>query len=253
MKISIITTCYNREKTIASALDSFIAQDYKNKEYIIIDGDSKDKSMEIITQYKDSIDVLVSEKDAGIYNALNKGIKNCSGDIIGLLHSDDFFYNNQTLTKIADCFQKTGADIVYGNGLYVDELNISRVKRIYPSKNFKKNYLKWGWIPLHTTIFVKKEIFEKYGLYREDYRIASDYDISLRWFRNPNIKKHFLDEYIVKMRLGGKSTDMNQQKKKSAEDLQIIQEHQLLGKLTLFFKIFRKIPQYLLPRIIKYK
>lgn len=253
MKISVITTCYNRANSIASALESFIAQDYKNKEYVIIDGNSKDNSMDVISEYKDHIDVLISESDTGIYNALNKGIKNCTGDAIGLLHSDDFFYDTKTLSKIAECFEKTNADIVYANGMYVDENNIANVKRIYPAKDFKSRYLPWGWIPLHTTIFVKTDVFQKYGLYREDYRIASDYDISLRWFRNSKIKKVFLDEYVVKMRLGGKSTDMQQQKRKSSEDLQIIREHQLWGKVTLFFKIARKIPQYIIPKFKKYQ
>ncbi len=252
MKISVITTCYNREHSIASALESYIAQDYPNKEYVIIDGNSKDQSMEVISRYKDHINVLVSEPDTGIYNALNKGIKNCTGDVIGLLHSDDFFYDEHTLSKIAECFEKSGADIVYANGMYVDESDTSKVKRIYTAKPFQKKYLKWGWIPLHTTIFAKAEVFEKYGWYREDYRIASDYDISLRWFLNPKLKKEFLNAYVVKMRLGGKSTDMQQQKRKSSEDLQIIREHHLWGKVTLFFKIARKIPQYIIPKIKKY-
>ncbi len=111
----------------------------------------------------------------------------------------------------------------------------------------------FGWIPLHTTIFVKKEIFEKHGLYREDFQIASDYDISLRWFKNPEIKKVYLNRWVVKMRMGGKSTNITQQRKKSSEDLHIIKEHRLWGKWTLFFKIARKIPQYLLPKIFHYK
>ena len=137
--------------------------------------------------------------------------------------------------------------------MYVDENNIKKVKRIYPSRNFKKWFLYFGWIPLHTTIFVKKEIFEKHGLYREDFQIASDYDISLRWFKNPEIKKVYLNRWVVKMRMGGKSTNITQQRKKSSEDLHIIKEHRLWGKWTLFFKIARKIPQYLLPKIFHYK
>lgn len=253
MKVSIITACYNREKTISSAIKSVASQNYNDIEYIIIDGDSKDKSLQIIHENMNNIDVLISEKDTGIYNALNKGINNSSGEIIGLLHSDDFFYNEQVISKIVAVFKNTDADIVYANGMYVDEENIKKVKRIYKSKIFKKFYLFFGWIPLHTTIYVKKDVFDKYGLYREDFKIASDYEISLRWFKNDSVKKVFVDEWVVKMRLGGKSTDIKQQKVKSSEDLIIIKEYQLWNKFTLFCKIFRKIPQYLFPVVFKYK
>lgn len=253
MKVSIITACYNREKTIAGAIESVISQDYENIEYIIIDGASTDKSMDIIEKYRDEIDYLISEKDTGIYNALNKGIVNSTGEIIGLLHSDDFFYCENTIKQIVGVFNATNADIVYANGMYVDPQNTNIVKRIYKSKVFKNRYLNFGWIPLHTTIFVKKTIFEKYGLYREDFKIASDYEISLRWFKNKNIKKVFFNEWVVKMRMGGKSTDINQQMMKSSEDLKIITENKLRGKFTLFFKIIKKIPQYILPKVLKYK
>lgn len=253
MKISVITTCYNRKHTIASAIESTLSQDYPNKELVVIDGASKDGSVEIIKKYEDKLAVFVSEKDTGIYNALNKGIQKCTGNIIGLLHSDDIFYDISTLSKIVETFEQTGADLVYANGLYVDEKNLDKVKRIYKAKPFKKKYLKYGWIPLHTTIFVKSEVFEKYGTYQENFQIASDYEISLRWFTNDAIKKVFLNDWVVKMRLGGKSTDMQQQKKKSAEDLKIIKEYGLMNQSTLFAKIARKIPQYLLPKVKKYK
>lgn len=253
MKISIITTCFNRKNTILDAIQSMNSQDYTKKEYIVIDGKSTDGSAEIIANCKDEIDYYVSEQDFGIYNALNKGIANCSGDIIGILHSDDFFYNKHVLSSVAKVFEKTNADIVYANGQYVDYDDVSKVKRIYPSTSFYTIFLYFGWIPLHTTIFVKKELFEKYGLYKENYKIASDYEISLRWFKNQKIKKVFLNQWVVKMRLGGKSTDLRQQKLKSTEDLQIINEHNLLGKFTLFCKIIQKIPQYLLPLVVKYK
>jgi hypothetical protein len=137
--------------------------------------------------------------------------------------------------------------------MYVERENIKNVKRIYKSKPYNKKYLNFGWIPLHTTIYAKKSVFEEYGLYDQDYDIASDYDISLRWFTNPKITTYFLNTWVVKMRLGGKSTTAKLQKKKSSEDLKIIEKHNLLGKVTLFFKVLRKIPQYALPKILKYK
>ncbi|APU68663.1 putative glycosyltransferase [Christiangramia flava JLT2011] len=216
----------------------------------MIDGGSTDGTLEIIENYKDDLGYFVSEMDNGLYDALNKGIQKCTGDVIGILHSDDLYYKKDTLEKIAETFNRTDADLVYAKGKYVDKEDISKIKRLYPSKDYKPKYLNFGWIPLHTTIYVKKEVFEKFGLYNLRYSIASDYDISLRWFKNDQIKKVFLDEWVVKMRLGGKSTTASLQKKKSSEDLKIIKKHGLRGKFTLACKIVRKIPQYLIPRLI---
>ena len=247
MKVSIITTCFNRENTIDKAIQSVLSQSYPNIEYIIVDGASKDGTMKIINRYKDQIDVVVSEPDSGMYEAFNKGIKAATGDIIGLLHSDDILYDSSTIEFIVSEFRKTNADLIYGNGMYITNDEPSKVKRIYPATHHRHYYLYFGWIPLHTTIYVKREIFEKYGLYDTSYSIASDYEISLRWFTNPSISKHFVDRYLVKMRLGGKSTSPSLQKKKSSEDFRIIQKYRLWWYVTLSFKIGRKIPQYILP------
>jgi hypothetical protein len=142
--------------------------------------------------------------------------------------------------------------LVYANGMYVERENTKNVKRIYKSKAYKKRYLPFGWIPLHTTIYVKKTVFDTYGLYDESYSIASDYEISLRWFKEERIKKYFLNHWVVKMRLGGKSTTAKLQKKKSTEDLKIIKNYKLLREVTLFFKIFRKVSQYLAPKLKNY-
>lgn len=248
MKISIITIVYNNREHIASCIESVLRQTYPDVEHLVIDGGSTDGTQAVIENYKDQLGYYRSEPDKGLYNALNKGIKQATGDVIGILHSDDLFYEPDTLKKIVESFKISKADLVYANGMYVDRDAISQVKRVYRSKSFKPNYLNWGWIPLHTTIYVKREIFDDYGLYDERYAIASDYDISLRWFKNPKLKTHFLNEWVVKMRLGGKSTTASLQKKKSAEDLQIIRSFRLPGYITLFSKIGRKIPQYLIPK-----
>ena len=245
MKISIITIVFNNVNTIASCIESVQAQNYNNIEHIVIDGKSTDGTIEVIKGFENNIDVFISEKDNGLYDALNKGIKKATGDVIGILHSDDMFYSPHTISNVVKCMQKSGADLLYGNGVYVERNNTSNVKRVYSSKSFKRSYLKYGWIPLHTTIYVRSNIFDKYGDYDERYSIASDYDISLRWFLNENIKKIFLDEFLVKMRLGGKSTTLKLQKRKSSQDIRIIKEHGLPGYLTLACKIGRKIPQYL--------
>jgi len=245
IKISIITIVYNNVSTIESCLNSVVEQTYQNIDYIVIDGGSTDGTIEVVNSFKEKISVFISEEDNGLYDALNKGIMKATGDIIGILHSDDMFYSSETINNVVNRMEKANADLLYGNGVFVDRQNIELIKRVYASKPFKSKFLNFGWIPLHTTIFVRSEIFEKYGLYDERYKIASDYDISLRWFLNPEIKKVFLNEYVVKMRLGGKSTTMNLQKVKSNEDLKIIREHKLGGYFTLLCKIGRKIPQYL--------
>lgn len=253
MKVSIITVVYNNKSCISDCLQSVLTQSYPNIEYIVIDGGSNDGTQKEIELVQNKLAYYESNKDNGLFDALNKGIQKATGDIIGILHSDDLFYEPDTIKKVVTGFEKSKADLVYANGIYVDRANTKNIKRIYPSKPFNKRYLLFGWIPLHTTIFVKREIFQQSGLYDLQYPIASDYDISLRWFTNPQIKTYYLKANVVKMRLGGQSTTLSLQKKKSTEDLDIIRRYQLWGYFTLGCKIARKIPQYVLPRIIRYK
>ncbi|MGB5943450.1 MAG: glycosyltransferase family 2 protein [Leeuwenhoekiella sp.] len=249
MKVSIITIVYNNDNHIASCIESVLEQEYEEIEHIIIDGGSTDDTLKVIKKYKDNLAYFISERDEGLYNALNKGIRQATGDVVGILHSDDNFFNERSVTKIVNAFKEKEADLVYAKGIFVDKGDINKVIRTYPSNPYKSSLIKYGWIPLHTTIFVKREIFDKYGLYREDFKIAGDYEISLRWFTNDTIKKHYLDKWLVKMRIGGKSTTPKFQKLKSAEDLQIIKEYDLPGNFTLGFKILRKIPHYIIPRV----
>lgn len=252
MKVSIITIVYNNQTNIAECIRSVQNQTYKNIEHIVIDGGSTDGTQECIEPFRKKLAYYKSEKDRGLYDALNKGIKQATGDIVGILHSDDIYYEPETIEKVVENFRESGADLVYANGQYVDKHDTDNVKRTYTSKPFRKRYLQFGWIPLHTTIYVRRELFEKYGLYKTKYSIASDYGISLRWFTNDEIKKVFFDEWVVKMRLGGMSTTPSLQKLKSTEDLRIIRVYKLMGYFTLGCKISRKIPQYVLPRIRKF-
>lgn len=253
MKISIITIVFNRKHCIEDCIKSVINQSYPNIEHIVIDGGSTDGTCEVIEEFKDQLAVYISEKDRGIFDALNKGIKNATGDIIGILNSDDIFYDNDSISKVAEAFKTTSAHLVYAKGLFVDEKNLNKVKRMYPSKPFQKKYLQYGWIPLHTTIFVQKNIFDFYGGYNPGFTIASDYEISLRWFQNEDITKHFLNEWLVKMRMGGLSTSLKLQLKKSKEDLTIINQYKLSSFFTLACKIGRKIPQYLIPQLMGFR
>ncbi|MDR3651546.1 MAG: glycosyltransferase family 2 protein [Paludibacter sp.] len=253
MKVSIITIVLNNKSFIESCIQSVRNQTYHEIEHIIIDGGSTDGTQKQIEPYQNDLAYYKSEVDNGPYEALNKGISQATGNIIGILHSDDLFYDTTTVEKMVDVFKKTNADLVYANGQYVDKENTNKVKRIYSAKPFHKIYLHFGWVPLHTTIYVKKEVFEKYGMYKTKYSIAGDYGITLGWFTNDQIKKVFFNEWVVKMRMGGKSTTASLQKVKSTEDLQIIKLYKLWGVFTLGCKITRKIPQYLMPRLIKYK
>lgn len=268
IKISVLTICYNRVETIESSIQSVLNQGYPNIEYIVIDGGSTDGTQAVIEKYRQKVSYYISESDKGMYDALNKAIRMATGELIMILHSDDEFYNEKVVQLYVDEYLKSGADVLYANGVYVkskeqrakskeqraknQEFRGKRqemIKRIYNSKPFKPWYLYFGWIPLHTTIVVKKDVFDRFGLYQDQYRIASDYEISLRWFTNAALKKHFINACVVKMKLGGKSTTASLQKKKSTEDLVIIKQYKLWGIFTLAFKIARKIPQYLLPRI----
>lgn len=253
MKVSIITIVFNNEAHIGGSLRSVQSQTYPAIEHIVIDGGSTDGTRQQIESFRDKLACYISEKDNGLYDALNKGIRQATGDIIGILHSDDFFYDDGTIQKIVDAFNGSGAGLVYANGQFVDSENPKKIKRVYRAGPFRKWYLYLGWVPLHTTIFVRQELFTRFGLYDTRYSISSDYEISLRWFSNPNIKTFALNTWVVRMRLGGKSTTVRLQKKKSAEDYSIIKRYNLLGFFTLLCKIARKIPQYMLPYIIKYK
>jgi len=303
VKISIITICYNRAASIENAIRSVLSQDYAHIEYIVVDGASTDGTQQVIEKYRDRITTYLSEPDTGMYNALNKAIRLATGDVIGILHSDDAFASTDTISRYAAEFIRSNADVVYANGVYIQRREVrgekqevrgrqegevcsgqfavnsktidngslvyehetrnskletrntkhetvggeSVIKRIYNSAPFKPWYLYLGWIPLHTTIMVRREVFDNYGLYDESYSIASDYEISLRWFTQSNLKKVHLKLCVVKMLLGGKSTSMALQKKKSTEDNRVLKQYKLWGKLTLLFKIVRKIPQYIQP------
>jgi glycosyltransferase involved in cell wall biosynthesis len=252
LKVSIITIVYNNQKCIADCIRSVINQSYPNIEHIVIDGGSTDGTQKKILAFRKNLAYYISEKDSGLYEALNKGIRHSTGDVIGIMHSDDTYYETDTIKKVIDKFLESDADLVHANGQFVDKENTDTVMRIYPSKKYHKRNLKFGWIPLHTTIYVKRKIYEQYGLYDQSYSIAGDYEISLRWFKNDLIKKVFLNEWVVKMRLGGISTTPNMQKLKSEEDLRIIRRYSLFGYFTLGCKIARKIPQYLIPRFIHF-
>jgi len=246
MKISIITACYNSESTIEDTIKSVISQDYNDIEYIIIDGGSKDKTLEIIKRYQDKITTIVSEKDHGIYDALNKGISLASGDVIGLLHSDDFYPNNNIISNVVNTFIDKGVDSIYGDLQYVDRINENKVIRYWKSGQYKDGLFLKGWMPPHPTFFVRKEIYQKYGAFNLSLKSAADYELMLRLLHKFKISTAYIPEVLVKMRVGGKSNvSLKNRIKANFEDRKAWEINGLKpGTFTLLFKPLSKLIQY---------
>lgn len=252
MKVSIITVTYNSARTLSRAMRSVCRQTYKDIEYILVDGESADSTVNIIKDFASHYSFIryISESDKGIYDAINKGIQMATGKVIGILNSDDELYSSETITHIVNQMEQTGADILYGNLLYCKydaiEHNPPRVVRYWESKEFRLQDLKHGWMPAHPTLYCKREVFDQVGPYRTDFRIAADYEFILRAFSQPQIKTTYLPEIIVRMEVGGISNrDIRSLLLKSKEDRRTMKMHGLNPCITLCFKIISKIRQYL--------
>lgn len=202
-KISIITTSYNSSKTIRDTIDSVVSQDYENIEYIIIDGNSTDDTIDIINSYGNKISCLISEDDDGLYDAMNKGIRIATGDVVGILNSDDFYYTNHVISDVAEVFIFNDVDSVYGDLLYVDTIDTDSIRRYWKSGSFNIKKIRKGWTIPHPTLFVKKEIYKKFGLYSIRLKNASDYEMILRLLYKNQISISYLPKIMVKMRIGG--------------------------------------------------
>jgi len=205
-KISIITVCYNSEDTIEESLISVANQTHENCEHIVIDGASTDDTMKIVNYHQERLVKIVSEPDGGIYDAMNKGIKLATGDIIGILNSDDNYYDNTILEAVANKMQNNRLDAVYGDVQFFKHSKDWKNIRRYSSAYFKPERLSWGWMPAHPTLFLKRKIYEQYGLFKTDYKIASDFEFIARIFGKNSIRYEYLPEVLVRMRLGGIST-----------------------------------------------
>lgn len=244
-KISIITATFNNEFSIESTIQSVLNQTYKNIEYIIIDGKSTDNTLEIIKNYADNISKVVSEKDYGIYDALNKGLLNATGEIIGFLHADDLFYDEYVLEKISDAFENYNVGAVYGNLQYVSKNETDKIIRNWISGDYKYSKLKKGWMPPHPTFYVKKDVYERFGNFNTKYKISADYDLMMRFIGLNKIDIKYLNEYFVKMRVGGKSNkSLRNIFLKMREDLNSMKKNKIGGFYTLFMKNISKLPQF---------
>lgn len=205
MKTSIITVCLNSVATIEDTIKSILIQDYKEIEYIVVDGGSTDGTLDILTKYRSQISRCISERDNGIYDAMNKGIKLATGDIIGFLNSDDFYVDETVIRRIAEMMIAANADCCYGNLEYVDRNNINRTIRKWKSRPYSDGLFEKGWHPPHPTFFVKKSIFDKYGDFDIACDIGADYELMLRFLKRYGITSCYIPDVLVKMRIGGKS------------------------------------------------
>lgn len=261
MKISIITTCYNRAQTIKGAVESVLQQDYSDIEYIIIDGASRDNTLSVIRECFSSAErdadestetyhvngktiKLYSEHDRGMYEAINKGIRYATGDVIGMIHSDDFLYDNHVISDIVAEIERSGAELLYGDGIYVDSKNTKKIIRNWVGGRYSKRKVRHGWLPLHPTCYIRRDVMMREGLYNESYEIASDTDFLVRYLYEANLKVTYLKRYIVRMRMGGMSTTPTRSIQMWEEDVRLYKTHGMSPRITKIEKMAWKVPQF---------
>ena len=253
MKISIITVCYNSSQTISRTIESVLAQNNVQLEYLIIDGASKDNTVQIAESYrvsfeqKDFVYHVQSEPDKGIYDAMNKGVQLASGDVIGILNSDDYYATDDVLSSIIACFEKNDIDSVYGDLLYVKDGKPYRYWKSGKQKSFRS-----GWMPPHPAFFLKKTVYEKYGLFRLDCGINADYELMLRFLEVHKIGTVWLNKICTYMEAGGTSNNGFQSRIAGMNNDRLAWEKNNLkpGRFTIFLKKLRKLPQFVSARFL---
>lgn len=204
MKLSIITVVFNNEKTIKDAIESVLKQTYENIEHVVIDGNSSDKTVSIIREYENKLGFFNSEKDNGIYDAMNKGILAANGDVIGILNSDDLYQDDTVIQTVMNQFlQNPTLDIVYGDLVYVKSDNVNKIVRHWKSYSYYNSFFENGNVPPHPSLFVRRSVYQKAGLFDLDFKLAADYEFMLRIFKKYNFNSKYINRVIVKMRLGG--------------------------------------------------
>jgi len=248
MKITVITVCFNSAESIADTLDSIAAQTFPDIEHIVIDGGSQDSTLSIIRDRGTRVARLVSEADRGIYDAMNKGLKLATGDMIGFLNADDVFAHENVIASIARAAQQVPAtDVVYGDIVYVRNDQPQRVLRYWRSGEFARAKLRFGWMPPHPGFYLRSTTFAKIGSFDDRLRIAADYDLVLRSLSLPQVRTTYVRDVLVRMRAGGASNrSVKAMLRKSREDLWAIRQNKIGGWLTLICKNLRKLPQFLL-------
>lgn len=249
MKISIITVCFNSALTLGDTLESVSAQSHPEIEHIVVDGASTDGTLEVIELYGKHVAQLISEPDQGIYDAMNKGLRLATGEIIGFLNADDIYADNGVLEMVSAIMATTGLDALFGDAEFVSPDRPDQPVRRYRSERFRPERIAWGWMPAHPALFLRRHVYENYGLFCTDYRIAGDFEYCARIFHNNTLIYRSLPETLVRMRTGGISTSgWRNTLLLNREVLRACREN---GIDTNILKIFSKYPAKLLEFLVK--
>ncbi|MCH7518007.1 MAG: glycosyltransferase [Candidatus Dadabacteria bacterium] len=247
MKLSIISVVYNNAQYIEDCIKSVASQSYRNYEHIVVDGGSTDGTVGLIEKHRERISKWISEPDDGLYFAMNKGISMATGDVIGFLHSDDFYADQDVIEKVADVFINSDVESLYGDLVYISK-NGEKIIRYWKSGNYRKSMVKWGWMPPHPTFFVKREVYNRHGCFNTNLRVAADYDLILRFLGKHGISTHYIPEVLIKMRIGGNSNkSIKNIIRKSKEDYWAMKENGLPVPIAaLLYKNFSKLRQFII-------
>mgnify|MGYP002277844611 CR=1 FL=1 len=253
IKISIVSICYNNESDIRQTIESVINQTYENVEYIVVDGNSTDNTMTIVQEYSEQVNEIISEPDQGRYDAINKGIRSSSGDVVGLIHAGDRLFDENVLSEIGYHFSKNNIDAMYGHSILVDQND--KPFRVNKSPEFKKSLFKIGWMPSHQSVYIRRNIFEDLGYYRLDLGGSADYEFILRYFYINDLKIKRLDSFIVRFAIGGRSTT-NYKKRLWLSQKRHIKAWKINGESPPFYlvplKLLRKVKQFYLAALYRF-
>jgi len=245
LKISVITAVYNRVGFIGQAVKSVQAQTWANVEHVVIDGASNDGTLQFLQSCLGDKAILVSERDMGIYDALNKGLARATGDIVGVMHSDDFFADDRVLESVASAFADPEVDLVYGDLDYVAKDDTSRTIRRWKSGEYHRSKLAWGWMPPHPTLYLRRSVIERFGGFDTSFRIAADYDAILRYFGRGQARAVYIPRVLVKMRVGGESNrSLPKIFLKTREDYKALRRNGIGGIGALVWKNLSKLYQF---------
>ena len=245
-RISVITATYNRVQSLEQAVRSVQAQTWPAVEHVLVDGASTDGSPELLRRLVRPGDVLLSEPDQGIYDALNKGLRLATGDVVGFMHSDDFFADPTILARVAAAFADPAVDAVYGDLDYVAKEAPDRIVRRWRSRAYDPSLLGRGWMPAHPTLYLRRRVIERWGGFDTRFRIAADYDAILRYFGQGKVHAVYLPVVMVKMRLGGESNrSLGRILTKMREELQALRRNGVGGAGALFLKNTSKLRQFI--------
>jgi glycosyltransferase involved in cell wall biosynthesis len=246
MKISVITVCYQSEATIQKAIDSVASQTWPDVEHIVIDGASSDATINIIQRNAEGIAHFISEPDSGVYQAMNKGLKLATGDVIAFLNSDDVYSHSRVLEEVACTMHGQRLDALYGDVEFFHANNPGKVVRTYNSGRFTPRRIAWGWMPAHPALFIRRAVYERFGHFREDFRIAGDYEFIARVFKSGQIQSQHVAHVLVRMQTGGLSTaGMGATYRLNKEILRACRINGISTNwLKLLSKYFFKIPEF---------